>query len=168
LTDRWVEEEDALPDGQTPATAYVKCLWDAGHLYCLAEVKDSKIGTDGDEAWQRDSVEFFVDGNLSRGTSYDSDDAQYRTDADGEMSVGSSSDAGKYKSAVTRTKDGYIVEACISIDTEAGKQIGFDVQVNNDTGEGIRQSIMKWNDATNDSYFDVSGLGVLEMVGDKK
>ena len=168
LTDRWVDEGSSLADDEQPATAFVRCLWDDGHLYCLAEVRDSKISTAGGDAWQRDSVEFFIDGNLSRGETYDADDAQYRTDADGETSFGESTDSENYKSAVTRTKDGYIVEACIKLKTGEGKKIGFDVQVNNDAGQGIRQSLMKWNDPTNDSYFDVSGLGVLEMVRDKQ
>jgi hypothetical protein len=167
LTDRMVDQGESLPDDDSPATAYVRCVWDDGHLYCLAEVRDSNVSTEADDAWQRDSVEFFVDGNLSRGISYDQDDAQYRTDAGGEMSFGESSNSENYKSVVTRTKDGYIVESCITIETGSGKRIGFDVQVNNDAGQGIRQSLMKWNDPTNDSYFDVSGLGVLEMAGDK-
>ena len=127
-------------------------------------MNDSKIsGTGGDE-WDRDSVEFFVDGGMERGGTYDSNDAQYRTEPDGNNSVGSSSDLSNYKSAVTNTETGYIIEACIKLDTADGKKIGFDVQVNNDPGEGRRMSVMKWNDPTNDSYMSTAGFGTLVMI----
>jgi len=162
-TSRSVEEHDTLPEGQSPASAWVKCMWDDGHLYCLCEVTDPKISVDSDEPWQCDSVELFVDGNLSRGGSYDDDDAQYRTDADGDMTVGSNEDPENYTSKVTKTETGYIVEACIKMDAKAGKRIGFDVQVNNCIGDGVRSSTMKWNDPTNESYQSSAGFGTLVM-----
>ena len=167
LTSRSVEEHDGLTGDQKPSMAWVKCMWDDGHLYCLAEVSDDKISTEGLEAWERDSVEFFVDGNLARSGSYDSDDAQYRTDASGETSCGANNDLANYKSAVTKTETGYIVEACIKLETAVGKKIGFDAQVNNDPGTGSRQSTMKWNDSSNETYLDVSLIGTLEMVDGK-
>ena len=167
-TSRSVEEHDSLEEGQKPATAWVRAMWDDGHLYVLAEVEDPKVGELNGEPWESDSVEFFVDGNLSQGTSYDDDDAQYRTGADGEISVGTSSDAANYESKVTKTDTGYIVESRIKLPTKAGQRIGFDAQVNNDAGSGQRESTMKWNDRTNETYQDVSSLGVLELVGEKK
>lgn len=167
-TSREVEEHNELPAGKKAAVAWVKTMWDDGHLYCLAEVTDSKICDANAEPWDSDSVEFFVDGNLSQGTSYDADDAQYRTGADGTISVGANNDEANYQSKVTKTETGYIVESCIKIDTKADMRIGFDVQVNNDAGDGRRQSTMKWNDWTNESYQDVSGLGVLKLIGKKK
>ncbi|MDG1874951.1 MAG: DUF1080 domain-containing protein [Mariniblastus sp.] len=162
-TTRAVEEHDALEADEEPATAWVKCMWDNGHLYCLAKVSDSKISGTSDEPWECDSVEFFVDGNLSRGA-YDEDDAQYRTGADGLITVGATNYKADYKSVVTQVEGGYIVESRINIETELGKKIGFDVQVNNDAGGGYRVSTMKWNDASNESYQNASELGVLEMV----
>ena len=152
---------------ETASTAWVKCLWDDGHLYCLAEVTDSKIATDGGEDWQKDSVEFFVDANLSRVDSYDADDAQYRTDATGNGTAGPNNDIANYETAVTKTETGYIVEARIKISKDnlkAGQKIGFDAQVNNDTGDGTRSSTTKWNDATNQSWEDLSDAGTLELV----
>ncbi len=164
LTSRSVEELDVLDEDEAPSTASVKCLWDAEYLYCLAVVRDSKIHTTGSEDYEQDSVEFFVDGNLGRSVYYDKDDAQYRTSADGKHSCGPSSNLDNYQASVKRTDDGYIVEARIKLDTAAGKKIGFDVQVNNDSGSGRRQSAMKWNDSSNNTWQDTSGMGVLEMV----
>ena len=164
---REIEEHDGLTGDETASTAWVKCLWDDGHLYCLAEVTDSKIATDGGEDWQKDSVEFFVDANLSRVDSYDVDDAQYRTDATGNGTAGPNNDIANYETAVTKTETGYIVEARIKISKDnlkAGQKIGFDAQVNNDTGDGTRSSTTKWNDATNQSWEDLSDAGTLELV----
>ena len=163
VTSREVIAHNQLEDGDVPSTASIKCMWDEGHLYCLAVVKDAKIHTSNENSWEKDSVEFFVDGNLARATSYDSDDAQYRTDATGTKTVGESNDISNYTSAVTQTKDGYIVEARIKIATAPGKKIGFDAQINNDAGGGYRQSTMKWNEATDKSWEDASGVGTLTL-----
>jgi hypothetical protein len=164
VTSRSVDELNELGEGKAPATAWVRCMWDDGHLYCLAEVKDSKISVSGGDEWDRDGVEFFIDGGMERSDSYDANDAQYRTEAEGNNSAGSSSELSNYKSVVTKTETGYLVEACIKLDTADGKKIGFDVQVNNDPGEGRRMSVMKWNDPTNDSYMSSAGFGTLEMI----
>jgi len=160
---RDVELENTLDDEQKMATASVRCLWDDGHLYCLAEVKDDNISTEAFDDWAQDSVEFFVDGNVSKG-SYDDDDAQYRTSAAGDETFGTSTNRENYTSTVSKVEGGYVVEACITIKTEAGKKIGFDAQVNNDPGTGFRGSIAKWNDPTNSTYEDMSGIGELELV----
>ena len=166
---RSIEEHDELSGDEKPSTAWVKCLWDDGHLYCLAEVTDSKIATDGSEDWEKDSVEFFVDGNLSRDDTYDADDGQYRTDATGGASCGVNNDLSNYKTAATKTETGYIIETRIKLESKdglkAGTKIGFDVQVNNDTGTGIRSSTTKWNDASNQSFENLSEAGTLELVG---
>jgi len=166
MTDREVKSENSLDDGQKISQASVKCLWDEGHLYCLAEVKDEKISVAASDDWEQDSVEFFVDENMSKANSYDDDDAQYRTTADGVESFGSSTSSDSYKSKVTKVDGGYIVEASIKLNTESRKKIGFDAQVNNDPGTGSRGSIAKWNDATNDTFESLAGVGVLELVGD--
>ncbi len=167
VTSRGVDELNELGVDQIPSQAWVQCMWDEGHLYCLAVVADQKISGQAGDEWDRDSVEFFVDAELNRAGTYDSNDAQYRTDSDGNNSAGSSSNLANYQSAVTKTESGYIVEVCIKLDTADGKKIGFDVQVNNDPGIGRRMSVMKWNDPTNDSYMDTSGFGTLDMVEKK-
>ncbi len=164
LTSRSIDEVDELSADQKASTAWVRCLWDEGHLYCLAEVTDDAISSEAGDEWDRDGVEFFVDRNFARTSTYDDDDAQYRTEPDGNESTGSENDLSTYKSAVTKTDKGYIVEVCIDLKGKVGKKIGFDVQVNNDPGDGRRMSAMKWNDSSNDTYFDMSNAGTLEMV----
>ncbi len=164
MTDRQVEDENSLTDGQTISRASIKCLWDDGHLYCLAEVKDDNISGEAYEDWDQDSVEFFIDENMAKSGSYDDDDAQYRTTAAGVESCGESSNGDNYTSKVSKVDGGYIVEASIKLKTKAGKKIGFDAQVNNDPGSGSRGSIAKWNDTTNETYQSLDDIGVLELV----
>lgn len=164
LTSRSIDEVDELSTEQRASTAWVRCLWDEEHLYCLAEVTDDAISSLAGDEWDRDGVEFFLDRNFARTSTYDDDDAQYRTEPDGNESTGSENDLSTYKSVVTKTENGYIVEVCIDLKGKVGKKIGFDVQVNNDPGDGRRMSAMKWNDASNDTYFDMSNAGTLEMV----
>ena len=164
LTSRSIDEVDELSTEQKASTAWVRCLWDEEHLYCLAEVTDDAISSLAGDEWDRDGVEFFLDRNSARTSTYDDDDAQYRTEPDGNESSGSENDLSTYKSVVTKTENGYIVEVCIDLKGKVGKKIGFDVQVNNDPGDGRRMSAMKWNDASNDTYFDMSNAGTLEMV----
>ena len=164
LTSRSIDEVDELSTEQRASTAWVRCLWDEEHLYCLAEVTDDAISSLAGDEWDRDGVEFFLDRNFARTSTYDDDDAQYRTEPDGNESSGSENDLSTYKSVVTKTEKGYMVEVCIDLKGKVGKKIGFDVQVNNDPGDGRRMSAMKWNDASNDTYFDMSNAGTLEMV----
>jgi len=66
---------------------------------------------------------------------------------------------------VTKIVDGgYILEVMIpftSIKGKSGVKIGFDLQINDDAGNGSRSTITKWNDPTNDSYQNTSGFGTL-------
>ncbi len=164
VTTREVPDHNTLGDGQTPSIASVRCMWDEGHLYCLAEVKDDKISVESFDDWAQDSVEFFVNPNMSKTGSYDDDDAQYRTNANGVNSCGASNSLDNYTAKTTKVEGGYIVEACIKIETAAGKKIGFDVQVNNDPGFGMRGSTAKWSDPTNASWENLASAGVLELV----
>ena len=132
------------------------------------EVSDSKISVDSDDPWDVDSVEIYVDRNLSKGFSYDQDDGQYRVDAEGNETVGENDDPENFKTSVVKVDGGYVVEARIKMETKVGKKIGFDIQVNNDAGEGYRQSIMKWNDSTDQTYQSFEDIGELEMVGSKE
>ena len=172
VTARQVDDLNKLGAGEQVARADVRCLWDDEYLYCLAVVKDSNLQAGGDQDWQHDSVEWFVDAGLDRQTTYDDNDAQYRTNCDGDISMGENANEDNYESKVTKTDGGYIVEAKIKMSPKmspkAGGQIGFDVQVNNDTGDGTRSSAAKWNDPTNDSYQDPTGFGVLEFKAPEK
>jgi endo-1,4-beta-xylanase len=146
------------------ATAKVKLLWDAGYLYVYATVTDPLLSKASANAWEEDSVEIFVDANNAQTTSYQPDDAQYRINFDNEVSVGGTSSAASVTSRTRVINGGYVVEAAIRVDsaeTRSGSILGFDFQVNNDSGGGTRTSVATWNDVSGNAYQDPSQFGAL-------
>jgi len=169
-TDVWVE-------GTSGATAKVKTMWDADHLYVYAVVSDTLLSKESANPWEQDSVEVFVDQNNAKTTSYEADDGQYRVNFDNEQSFGGAASADTLTSATrviagtpaTLLIDGaYIVEVAITLTEvmpQPGVFIGFDFQVNNDEdGNGTRDSVAIWNDPTGQSYQNTSRIGVLQFV----
>ncbi len=152
------------------ATGTAKLLWDSKYIYVLAEVKDPVLSKASSNTYEQDSVEIFLDENNHKSTAYEADDIQCRTNFDGEKSVtdGLSTDA--FVSAAAKTSDGYLVEFAIPSTLggfKTGQVVGFDAQINDDgEGEGKRTSISNWYDLTGMGYTDVSGLGLLKLVGD--
>ncbi|WP_164848652.1 endo-1,4-beta-xylanase [Paenibacillus sp. DCT19] len=161
-TDVWVL-------GNSGATATAQLLWDEQYLYVLAEVKDPLLSKASVNAYEQDSIEVFVDLNHNKTSFYQEDDAQYRINYDNETSFGGNALQDQFQSSTRLTNAGYIIEAAIPLDlvpTNAIPWIGFDLQVNDDsTGEGRRNSVSIWSDASGNSYRDTSGFGNLLLVG---
>lgn len=148
------------------ATAKVRTLWDDDYLYVLAEVADSNLDKSSPNAYEQDSVETFIDENNAKSIDYQSDDCQYRVNFNNETSFNGACDQERFKSATSVTPNGYIVEEAIPIEhvkAEAGRIIGFDVQVNDGTN-GSRTGISIWCDPSGNSYKNTSGFGNLKMV----
>jgi endo-1,4-beta-xylanase len=156
-TNTWVQ-------GSSGATARVKTLWDSGHLYIYATVTDSILGKSSPNPYEEDSVEIFIDQNNAKTGTYQLDDAQYRVNYDNEQSYGGAASADKFVTATRIVPGGYIVEASIEldeIDPAIGTLLGFDFQVNDDgQGNGVRTSVVTWNDPTGNSYRNTSRFGV--------
>ena len=155
------------PELETPATAEVRCLWDADHLYLLAEVTDRHLSTVNPSAWEQDSIEFFLDPRLDDGTQFGEDDGQYRIGLTGGATFSDPRLAEGLRSEVVRTETGYRIEASIRwrmIEPREGERIGFECQVNDDAGLGRRQALMKWNSPTNRSWRDPSSFGILWLT----
>ncbi|MBQ2265492.1 MAG: hypothetical protein II341_08830, partial [Oscillospiraceae bacterium] len=152
------------------ATGTAKVLWDKEYIYVLAEVKDPVLSKASPNVYEQDTVEIFLDENNRKTTAYESDDIQARVNFDGEKSVtdGLSTDA--FISAAAKTADGYLVEFALPTTLggfKANQVVGFDAQINDDgDGEGKRTSISNWYDLTGMGYTDMSGLGLLKLVGE--
>ena len=144
------------------STGVGKVLWDENNLYLFIKVKDNNLSKKNSDAYQQDSVEIFIDEKNNKSVEYMKDDTQYRINYENEFSfLGNPS---KIKSTSVITKDGYNIEVMIPFQTIKGKsgiKIGFDLQINDDSGSGKRDSIAKWNDPTNESYRNTSGFGTL-------
>lgn len=150
----------------TMATAKVKLLWDDEHIYALFHVKDSKLSDSGSQAYEQDSIEFFVDELNQKAGTYQEDDVQYRVAFNGDKSGGESYDEGDLKSAVKKTDDGYIVELAVKLShvkPKEGTKIGIELQVNDNDGSGSRVAIAKFHHDENDSYQSTTDFGTVEL-----
>ena len=127
-----------------------KALYDNSNLYVLVEVSDATLTNDsGTNWWEDDVVEVFIDGDNSKGTSYDGiNDFQlgFRWN-DGSVNIGGNSV--QNVSGITfdmyASGSGYVVEAAIpwstiGISPSLGSQIGFDVSVDDDDDGGTRDA----------------------------
>jgi endo-1,4-beta-xylanase len=152
-------------DGDKMATASVRVLWDADHVYALWQVKDANLSAQASDPWAQDSVEIFLDENQKRTAWYESDDAQYRVSCEGTLSgQGTGFDQSNLKAAARKTKNGYVVEMSIKIQEaklESGRKLGVELQVNDDPGTGERGAVAKWNHTEDDSWEDTSNFGTL-------
>lgn len=156
---------DVSVQGTDSAKAKVKTLWDKDYIYALYEVTDSNLDKSSENAYEQDSVETFIDENNARTSAYDNDDAQYRVNYDNEQSGGGNRITDKFKSATTKTDNGYIVEMAIPLNSEAvaNQIIGFDSQVN-DAAEGIRNGVNIWCDGTGQTWSTTSNVGNIMLV----
>ncbi|MCP1184540.1 endo-1,4-beta-xylanase [Paenibacillus sp. 1781tsa1] len=148
------------------AEAVARAMWSGEYLYLLIDVTDPNIITDSINPWDQDSVEIFLDENHQRTPYFQYDDAQFRVSADNVGTFAGSASPGRFASAVKKTKKGYLVEARIklqSLTPKAGDVIGFDLQINDNQGEG-KQNVAKWNDTTNESWRNTSQYGILSFV----
>lgn len=161
VTSTWIQ-------GTSGATATLRLLWDATHLYVLAHVRDPLLSKASSNPWEQDSLELFVDQNNAKSLSYQNDDGQYRVNYANERSFGGAASTERFVTATRVVSDGYLVEAAIRLDAiqpQPDTLIGFDAQVNDDgAGTGTRSSTVTWNDPTGQSYQSAARLGVLRLA----
>lgn len=168
----WKNTEEYITDnyvqGTKGKTAYAKfrVLWDEDSIYIWAEVYDSLLNKDNTNPWEQDSIEFFVDEDNAKKTSYDSNDAQYRVCFDNRQTFGSGASKEYFVTATKITDFGYIVEAQVKMKSKNLKEediIGFDVQVNDADKFGGRVGIIAWNEIENINWQNPSSFGNLKL-----
>lgn len=159
-----------LVTGSPTATAVARTMWDEKNLYILVEVKDDVLDDANANAWEKDSVEIYIDQNNAKTATYEDDDIQFRVNYKNETSSG-----GAYYEAVkdsiqtaAKTVDGgWMAEVAIpwsTLEAKEGTVIGFDLQIN-DAKDGSRAGMLKWNDTTDTAWNNTSVFGNLELVG---
>jgi len=157
---------DKYTMGTDGATATARAMWDSENIYVLVEVKDGNLSKANANAYEQDTVEIFIDENNGKTSYYENDDIQLRVNFDNEVTVTDGRTADIYTTAAKKTSDGYIVEVAIPTVNggfTAGQVIGYDVQINDDNGEGKRTGIANWSDLTGQGYINTSGFGTLEL-----
>jgi endo-1,4-beta-xylanase len=165
----WADAEEVVTEvwvlGDSGSTGAVRTMWDDQHLYAFVVITDTLLSKAASNPWEQDSFEIYIDQNNAKTTTYQPDDVQYRINFDNEQSFLGGAAAEKITSVSKITPDGYIIELAIRLDAiepHAGMIIGFEFQVNNDeNGDGIRNSVITWNDPTHQSYQNTSRFGLL-------
>ncbi|MDR0708208.1 MAG: endo-1,4-beta-xylanase [Treponema sp.] len=149
------------------ATGTAKALWDDKNLYVLVTVHNAVMNKTNANPAEQDSVEVFIDENNGKTNAFEKDDGQYRVNFDNEASFNPASAKSGFKSAAVVSGAAYTVAMRIPLRTikpANGTLVGFDVQINGASPQGMRQSVAMWNDLTGGSATDTSGYGTLKLV----
>lgn len=163
-TERWKMPKQLIPTDSS-ATAEFKVMWDADNLYVFAEATDPVLSAVNEYTWEQDSVEVFVDEDNSKKGSYDANDYQLRINYNNEISGKAYPE--QIQSVVVQTDKGYNVEFKIpfkSIRAEAGMTLGFDAQINDDSGTGKRETIASWNEIYDEASGKTSVFGEITLL----
>ncbi|MDR1985384.1 MAG: endo-1,4-beta-xylanase [Treponema sp.] len=167
------EQAPALPVNQylmawQGASGTARVLWDDASLYVLVTVTDTVLNKASLNAYEQDSVEVFLDERNDKAASFQEDDGQYRVNFMNETSFNPQSAGTGFVSAVKTSGASYTVEMKIPFKHRTpanGAEIGFDLQINDASDQGIRQSVALWNDLSGNSFQDTSGYGILVLTG---
>ena len=170
------------------AQAYI--IWDKEYLYVLFDVNDDDIAPASGDHYDTDSVEFFLDEDFDRPTSYMGDEIQVRVDAiDGAFSANEAgTSAYEYVARAVQLKTdadgknvGYQVQYVIPFMNEhkSGDIMGMDLQINDCftvESEGTdedgnpttvyspdRAGTLTAYDTTNNAYADPSCFGRVKL-----
>lgn len=148
------------------ATGTVRLAWDEKYVYILIEVMDSELNHSSMNAYEQDSVELYLDQSNEKNSYYDDNDGQYRINYIGEESFGTIPEVLGFDSTVKEISGGYLIETAIPLLAKAtvGVTMGFDAQINDSNQNGMRQSISKFNDITDNSYQSTDRWGNVLLV----
>lgn len=153
-------------------SAKVWLAWDYSGLYVYAEMDEKTPSWSGKDEYLKDSLEVFVDADLSRNTTADTNDAQYRVTITGSTSYGMSAPKDFKGIAKYEENSGiYSVELLCpwaDILPADGTLVGFDIQVNDANAEGKRQYIATWYSDYGYNYKQTNNYGAIRLkLGDR-
>ena len=159
---------------QTDLSASFKALYDENALYLFVDITDDLLVQDSVFWWWADdAVELYLDGDRSRGQTYDGiDDYQLilRWDDD-TVYVGSDSvpAPANLEWAHRQTDSGWAVEiafpwSALGITAQPGIQFGIDVHVSDDDDGGdTRERKLAWHATADEAWYNPSLLGVATL-----
>lgn len=126
---------------------WFKVLWDDENMYMLAKVYSEQFSNMDDSPWENDSIEYFIDEDCKRTTTYYDDDYQLRIGFDSALSA-NNYDLNKMTGKAVRGDNYYIAELSFPYKTVTpydGMEIGFDVQANASKMIGFARTLYTWN-----------------------
>ena len=149
------------------ATVTYKVLWDDNALYFLAQVKDPNMSVAPGNAWEQDSIEFFLDENNDKSTSYGSDDVHYRVNYNNVRSY-DIGDASRFYTATKTGDNEYLVEGRIELQKAVKNNTiyGIDIQLNDCIGSS-RAGTVTIFDTTDNAWNNTSLFGEIVLTGKK-
>lgn len=157
-------------DKGAKASAKVKALWDTERLYIYAEIQDSEVSAAGKEAYEQDSLEIHIDENGDRAYEYDKDDKRYRISCENQVTcLGKKADEKYVTSAVKKTDTGYVIEASFdwtSVTPKVHGLVGFELRLNDGTGDGTRLGTASWYDETGEAGSSPACFGVIKLAAE--
>jgi hypothetical protein len=149
----------SAPSSAADCSGLWRALWSYDHIYALVVVKDDALINDsggGSNKWNDDSVEFYIDGDNSKGAAVDENDHQYTCRWNNEVLEeasaihnGAPSLVG-FEYAIATTNDGYIYEARVpwtsimGTGPTPGHEIGIEMWINDDDNGGDRDLQISW------------------------
>ena len=160
---------------QAPAqsSASWNVLWDEEYLYFFADVNDEALQNDSAEAWQDDSVEFYIDGDNEKNPGPKTDDERQFTmgwDDDGDMRGHNQGDVSLHEFVSLKTANGYTIEArfhwasMTGTAPAAGNLIGIDAMTNDDDDGGDTRDVKLGTFAETEAWDDASQWGTAVLV----
>ena len=149
--------------------------WDKEFLYLSVQVYDEEIKHDSEDPADDDSIEFYIDADNSRNSSYDGINDFRMTFAWGreqviidEKSPQTIHEDLSYE--LTETEDGYTLHAKIpwammGVDVDVRHRVGIEVQVNDDDDGGEREQKISWVAREDMAMDDPRTFGVVLISG---
>lgn len=159
-----------LVSGSSDNDAVWSATWNNTHLFLGARVSDGNLFNDsGGNFWDDDGVELYIDGNRERSTTYDSNDRQYTVRYNDVTVREKANRTSGVLAAWAPSNGGYSVELAIpwttiGVTASAGKQLGFDVGINDDDNGSTRDGqLMGLGTSTN--YQNTSAFATISLDG---
>jgi hypothetical protein len=169
------------------------CAADENFLYIAIKIRDDDKCVDenvGDDVWNDDSIELYIDGDNSKSAEYEADVSQitigrYNIGEDpktpklnawtGGNGLGQAASATGTMAAVVDTDYGWAMEVAVPLDSfnielDDGTVIGFNVQLNDDDDGGDVDHKLSWSEKEREgdetAYLDPSVFGELKFLRD--
>ena len=139
--------DNVMGSDSTFYKGWFKVLWDEENMYMLAKVYSEQFSNMDDSPWENDSIEYFIDEDCMRTTTYFDDDYQLRIGFDSALSA-NNYDVNKMTGKAVRGDNYYIAELSFPYKTVTpydGMEMGFDVQANASKMIGFARTLYTWN-----------------------
>ena len=139
--------DNVMGSDSTFYKGWFKVLWDEENMYMLAKVYSEQFSNMDDSPWENDSIEYFIDEDCMRTTTYFDDDYQLRIGFDSALSA-NNYDVNNMTGKAVRGDNYYIAELSFPYKTVTpydGMEMGFDVQANASKMIGFERTLYTWN-----------------------